>query len=98
MIHRQGDLLFVKRNEMPKGLEKKKANVLAYGEVTGHSHRFEFDSIVTFAGEEKTSWIDTPEVVTIIHEEHAPITLEKGIWEVKRQREYSPQNNRRVLD
>jgi hypothetical protein len=34
----------------------------------------------------------------IVHEEHAPIALEPGYWQVIRQREYSPEEIRWVRD
>lgn len=39
MMHRQGDVLFVKVAELPSGLVERKNNVLVEGEATGHAHR-----------------------------------------------------------
>ena len=36
---RQGDLLFERCDSIPAGLKKVQNGVLAYGEVTGHSHQ-----------------------------------------------------------
>jgi hypothetical protein len=38
------------------------------------------------------------ETATIVHEEHGPVTLPRGGYEVRIQREYSPQEIRRVVD
>ena len=101
-IKRHGDVLFVKRESLPAGEQKPIARdngrvVVAYGEVTGHAHatvapdvqQVEIDTI---------RWLVAPAEFVITHEEHAPITLDSGVWEVVYQAEYTPQEIRRVLD
>jgi hypothetical protein len=71
--------------------------VVAYGEVTGHAHatsakevrQIEIDAI---------RWLVAPDEFVFEHEEHAPLTLDSGVWEVVYQAEYTPQAIRRVLD
>lgn len=101
-IKRQGDVLFIKRDNLPAGGQKPIARdngrvVVAYGEVTGHAHataapdvqQVEIDNI---------RWLVAPDEFTITHEEHAPITLDSGVWEVVYQYEYEPERIRKVLD
>lgn len=47
---RQGDVLLVPVSEIPSGLKsrKDKKTILAYGEVSGHHHRFEGDKVTSF--------------------------------------------------
>ena len=83
-MHRQGDLLIKRINKLPKGLKPKKDKVLAEGEFTGHSHRFEGNTVV-YAGEEYFKVNDSD---VLIHEDHKPIKFEPGVYTVNREREY----------
>jgi len=97
----QGDIFFERLDGVPKGytynaeLSSKGRIVLAEGEVTGHFHAIEEDTdTVVLSPREKAAIDDLilhvrrPEGVVVQHPEHGPITLEPGIWKVKRQREY----------
>ncbi|HWI58140.1 MAG TPA: hypothetical protein VNZ22_13000 [Bacillota bacterium] len=79
--------------------EKLPHTILAHGEVTGHCHRIKEST--------EADLYTTPEglylhvrgsAVTVMHEEHAAITLPTGYYRVWRQREYSPQEIRVVRD
>jgi hypothetical protein len=102
IIKRQGDVLLVKRDSLPVGEQTviPRDNgrvVVAYGEVTGHSHaitqadvqQVEIDTI---------RWLVAPDEFVIEHEEHKAIPMERGVWEVIIQSEYTPQAIRRVVD
>jgi len=98
---RQGDLLFIKVGEAPKNAKKAKDNVLAYGEVTGHSHRAVSEvegGVAVLETPEGNRYVNAKENWTAKHEEHGHITLEPGIWEVRRQREYADGLTRKVVD
>ena len=85
-MFRQGDLLFARVLALPMGA-RQTSRVLAVGETTGHRHlatgRLQvFDDglghiFLTGSGQ-------------IVHEEHGPISLPEGVWEMRRQREYVP--------
>ena len=94
MRFRQGDLCIVKIEELPKNLKKRKEGVILYGEATGHSHRLK-DGEVYESGE--LIYLNVPYITEIIHEEHDPIPLEKGIYEIKRQREYQSKDMVRLV-
>lgn len=97
-VLRQGDVLLVKRNDLPKGmknLEKKARVVLAHGEVTGHAHAiYEPDLIEAYGHPENAPEQDTPtfievkKPVYIQHEEHTKAPVSPGFYEVIRQRAY----------
>ena len=91
-IYRQGDVLFVARNGVPKGFNISEDDVLVKGEATGHAHRAR--QIQVFRNGEQM-YVDGKGQIT--HEEHAPLELE-GTFEIVRQREYNPQANRLVTD
>lgn len=112
-IHRrQGDVLCVKVTNLPSGTKKAKAGrcILAYGESTGHCHEIiDTNNVQVFdppagkntddRGIEIAMYLKVgKDGATVKHQEHAPITLDEGTWEIKRQREYSPIGNSTVSD
>lgn len=76
--------------------------VLAYGEVTGHAHAFggKKQPLLFRAGDDAMVGYMVIEGLpcTLKHEEHAPIEVPPGKYIVRGQREYSPQEIRRVAD
>jgi hypothetical protein len=93
---RHGDLLIVRIDGLPNDAKIVDTNILAEGEVTGHAHKLEGRSKVYQVQQQK--YFEVEETVVLTHEEHKSIELEKGTYAVIRQREYSPQANRQVLD
>jgi hypothetical protein len=73
---------------MPTSARKVKDNVIAKGETTGHSHRVIGAKV--FRSNNLQLLVEVPESATLVHEEHAPIQIDKGVYEVIRQREYNP--------
>ena len=96
---RHGDVFIEACNQIPKGAKRLPHLLLAKGELTGHAHRIEGNRGASLfeAGDER--FLDvTDDSITIIHEEHAPITLTRGAYRVWIQREYSPDAIHRVMD
>ena len=83
---RQGDVMLVKIAELPKNVTEKD-KTLAYGEVTGHSHRFENETVTVFKDANEQQYVQVEQESTLIHEEHAHAQVPKGIYEVRLQRE-----------
>lgn len=81
---RQGDVFLKKVSKLPTGL-KKKDNILAYGEVTGHKHQVVGKAIVLTDG--TTQYVDVQSEAELIHEEHQKHLLQKGAYKVILQRE-----------
>ena len=96
MMHRQGDVLFVKVADLPAELVERKSDVLVEGEATGHAHRLTEGQ--AWQTQEGVLFLSAVTGSKIVHEEHAPIELEPGYWQVIRQREYSPKETRWVRD
>ena len=96
---RQGDVLIAAVHAIPPGATKRADCVLALGELTGHSHRIDQPGVAelherrgvlylrVLAGEAK-----------VVHQEHGPITLARGLYAVWQQREYTPKSIRTVTD
>lgn len=92
---RQGDIFFKSVKSIPKNLKQHQSNILAYGEVTGHSHK-----IISPLVSEMESYVDENgdiyvlsalQEIRIGHDEHHEIVLPKNEWIcISRQREYDP--------
>lgn len=103
MYIQQGDVLMHKVNSIPQNAERKRVCgriVLAEGEATGHAH-----AIVDVAECELYTLADALFVkvgapVTVTHEEHDTVTLDRGVWRVAIVREYDhfAEEARRVID
>lgn len=86
----QGDVLLKRISVLPVGDQKIIARnrlVLAEGEHTGHAHVIEDDEAELIQIGEKIL-LKLTKAATVTHEEHKPITLSPGIWEIGRVREY----------
>ena len=104
---RQGDIFFevVSKPDVSK-MKRKTDDTLAYGEVTGHSHRVmsppmsECDSYVDEKGD--IYIMSKTDTIVVGHDEHDQITMPPNNWIcVTRQREYDPLSaarERKVLD
>lgn len=85
-MYRQGDLLIVKINDLPQGLEIKD-NILAYEEATGHKHQL-VGQVQLFRDKIDNQYFEVKEISRLVHEEHADVELISGFFKVIRQREY----------
>lgn len=108
-IGAQGDVLFIRVDTLPKGLTETEDRIVAHSE-TGHHHTASGDlSRYTVPGDDLLSYIVAKGPVQVEH--HRPWdtheTLEllyddssrgETIWEIRRQREWSPAGWRRVED
>lgn len=91
-MSRQGDIWFEAVDKIPsKGLKKKTDAILAYGEVTFHSHKItsSFQDCESYVDEEGDIYVRSDKDITIGHDEHDNIILPANQWIcVSRQREY----------
>jgi hypothetical protein len=104
-MYRQGDVLLVACDEIPAEATTVKRDagrvILAYGEVTGHAHAIVEPSVEKHElklADGITEYLSAPHGATIVHEEHDTIELPMSNYRIVHQREYSPQEIRRVLD
>ena len=103
---RQGDLFFRSISKLPEkaNLKKKTDAILAYGEVTGHSHKLTTDisDCESYVDENGDIYIRSNKEMNVGHDEHNTIILPSDEWIcVTRQREYdvlSEERQRRVAD
>jgi hypothetical protein len=96
-IIRQGDVLLIPSKVSPIGT-KLLHLTLAEGEVTGHRHQISRGEAELFK-ENGTLYLKvlSPKAI-LTHEEHADVTIPQGNWEIRIQREYSPEGWRYVAD
>lgn len=97
-MYRQGDLLFVRLNSIPKKAEIVADGVIARGEASGHSHRLKPNQQVVLMLLGGLMYIRAKSRADIVHEEHGTITLPPGDYKVIRQREYVPDSYKTVSD
>lgn len=99
MMWRHGDVMIAGVAAIPHGAQRRISTVLVRGEITGHSHRIaNADTAELWERYGDVFIAVTAETATLIHEEHKPITLPRGIYKVWQQREYTPEAIRRVVD
>lgn len=110
--YQQGDVLLKKVKELPNGCEKLDTRVLQLGEVTGHKHQFLQDNVEVyiapeFKGQEMTITPDEGKFIVVLdspsaltHEEHRPVIVEPGVYQVDivREFDYDSMEARRVVD
>jgi hypothetical protein len=99
-MYRHGDLILVPRKKEPAATaEAIESFVLAEGEETGHKHVLTGDLIVWPIGRNDPTIVAVREKPAMLtHEEHATLAIPPGVYEVRRQRVYSPAEIRWVMD
>lgn len=103
----QGDVLFTRVSELPSGLnEVKRAGgllVVAHSE-TGHHHGFSSVDARMFEvpNDPFTCYLQLSGPCELQHlrphDTHEPILFGAGVFQVRRQREYTPEGYRMVID
>ncbi|GHH69503.1 hypothetical protein GCM10017673_20050 [Streptosporangium violaceochromogenes] len=108
-MYRQGDILIIPVGEEavptpvpaspPAPRDARGRLVLALGEATGHAHAVVGPgTLVHGPRPADPGFLHLPSGGRVVHEEHAPISLPKGWYLVRRQREYIPGAFRVVAD
>jgi hypothetical protein len=94
-MFRQGDVLFVPRSDVELGKrlqpEADGSLVMAHGELTGHAHRIKKEFVAeawTGNGGGVAALKVGPGGATVTHEEHKPVNLPEGTYEVRHQTEF----------
>lgn len=108
-MYRQGDVLIVRDDNVELGEPVKRDRdhvVLAYGEQTGHAHAIASKAATLYAlANVAYRVLELKEAAELRHGklgalrgDHDPIPLPAGRYRVYRQREYTPDGDRYVLD
>jgi hypothetical protein len=102
--YRQGDVLLCAIDAIPSGARPVPNDgdrvVVALGELTGHAHAFAAAEarMLRDKGSQRSFLVIGEKGARLCHEEHDPILVPEGNYELRRQREYSPQMPRFVGD
>lgn len=103
----QGDIYIRKINVLPKNVKKiepQNGQVVVAHSETGHNHIMNAMGCQMFEEDKNpfVCYLLIEQPTDLIHvrsyDQHAPITFDKGVYEVRRQREYVPEGFRRVED
>jgi hypothetical protein len=98
-LWRQGDVFVTAVANLPSTGRVARRPVLAEGEITGHAHRLQEPASGQVFSVGPDLYLEVlAETATLVHEEHGPVTLPRGGYAIRIQREYSPQEIRRVVD
>jgi hypothetical protein len=102
---RQGDVFLRRIGALPVGAKPiardKGQVILAYGEVTGHSHRVvdKYGTAQLYQGEGGVRYMTIDELTEVVHEEHGTVTVEPGVYELPPQMEWDDSKEpRQVAD
>lgn len=110
--YQQGDVLLKRVERLPDGLKELKSKILQLGEVTGHKHQFAKDDVVTVYIDpanvqhdtritpDEGKYIVVGNTAYLTHEEHKPVQVEPGVYQVDivREFDYDAMEARRVVD
>lgn len=99
--YQQGDVLLKRIAALPKGLKQLDTKVLQEGEFTGHMHQFRMtDDLTVYAApalagastktitENENKYLEVRAPSCLSHEEHKPIVVPPGIYQIDIRREY----------
>lgn len=100
MKYRQGDVGLYQVDSLPKGAKKLKDKVLAYGEISGHRHRFANDSNIERYEVDGRLYLQVYQPTPLIHEEHHEQIILPGTYEQIQEREhdYIDETAKTVID
>jgi hypothetical protein len=85
--YQQGDVTIKPIAQIPANAMATGTRVLAEGEATGHKHLAEAPDVKLFL-HQGTLYMSAPQGTTIVHEEHGPLIIPPGEYEIGIVREY----------
>lgn len=110
----QGDVHFTRRDNLPAGLTAApvaNGQIVVTHSETGHDHVMLLDrttpgaepAVIMYGTDDPlVSWLQVNRPTALEHlrphDTHEPIMFAPGVYEVRRQREYTPEGFRRVED
>jgi len=86
--YQQGDVILIKTSKVTG--KRKKTNIVQEGEHTGHAHKFLSDNAEIYQDKDRMFVRINNKSADLIHEEHLPITIEEGEYEVRIVRQKDP--------
>lgn len=103
----QGDILIIRLAQLPTDVTRQAAkngrHIVAHSE-TGHHHTVSARGVELYhaANDPMIMYLVVEETADLVHnrafDTHETIRFDKGIYEIRRQREYTPEGWRRIED
>lgn len=102
MFFCQGDVGILRISELPNDVspvsDDNGVNVLAYGEVTGHSHQIPITHTQLYRSNNNNRlYLVVNNTSLLIHEEHDPIEIQDGVYEIIQQQEWDDSGEWRAV-
>lgn len=103
----QGDIYIRRVSKLPAGavkVEPERGRVIVTHSETGHHHVMDAETVTMYRLPDSIMdcllVVNSPTALEHLreHDKHEPIMFEKGVYHVRRQREYTPEGFRRVED
>jgi hypothetical protein len=85
--YQQGDVTIKPIDKIPTNANPTRSRVLAEGEATGHKHLAQADDVQLFL-HQGTLYMSAPNGTIVVHEEHRPIEIPPGEYQIGTVREY----------
>ena len=102
--YRHGEICFVKIDKLPNGLKKENSKIIVKGSH-GHDHTFDTGKLYFKKENDFVIGYFVSENTTLFHEEHGEgkgllkkAKLPNGIYEIRKQQEYTPEGLKPVID
>lgn len=91
LVHRHGDVDLFAASSVPKGAKKRKGTTIALGEATGHHHtlhKLDINTQINIMDYVQDlinqTFVEIQGGKAVLkHQEHAPLVIEPGVYEVK---------------
>lgn len=103
MFFCQGDVGIRQISELPSNVKSvdpdNGRNILAYGEVSGHAHALPTDGTQLYRSNDNNRLylVVNNDVSLLTHEEHDPIEIPNGTYEIIQQHEYDDSGEWRAV-
>ena len=92
--YRQGDLYFISCGIIPVKAKEVKTGVILHSDTTTHEHKLIGGKLYKL---NDTQYARVSKSAKVTHDEHKPIALGKGVWEIRRQKEYSSKDATKLV-
>ncbi len=95
MFIQQGDIIIERIDSLPKGLKKLNHGILEEGEAAGHYHQladYHPTKVAVYEDGDNNKFFQNVATMTLKHEEHAPVEIPRGIYRIRKVREFNHLN------
>ena len=100
MNYRHGDIALIKIDKLPEDLKPSKNNIIIENGSGGNPHSFNGKGILYKKSIDNfiIGYIKAEKGASINHIEHKEMMIKIGVYEIRRQQEFTPEGMRPVID